>query len=104
MAAAAKQATSSPNPDPKTLAAKQAADALYAYFQKYPYDRQLGDLFWKSNRTGILVKAFQTAFNADAATNAATGPLNVSGFYDTKTAGALTYYTHNPVDPDPNAG
>lgn len=94
-----------PNPDPNTVAAKNAADALYGYFQQYPFDRvTLGNLFWNATKTGVLVRAFQTAFNADSATNAAIGQLNVSGIYDSKTASALTYYTHNPIDPDPNAG
>lgn len=106
MAVSAKTATdpATTNPDPNTVAAKTAADALYAYFQQYPFDRMLGDVFWKAAKTGVLTKAFQTAYNDDKATNEATGPLNVSGLYDSKTAGALTFYTHNPIDPDPNAG
>jgi len=106
MAVTAKTATepTTTNPDPNTVAAKNAADALYAYFQQYPFDRMLGDVFWKAAKTGVLTKAFQTAFNADSATNESIGQLNVSGLYDTKTASALTFYTHNPIDPDPNAG
>lgn len=107
MATAAKTATpASPAAatSPATVAAKSAADALYNYFQQYPFDRMLGDIFWKSNKTGVLVKAFQQAYNEDAATNQATGTLSVNGLYDSKTAGALTFFTHNPVDPDPSAG
>lgn len=102
MRANAATSPSAVNPDPNTVAAKNAADALYGYFQQYPYDRMFGDVFWKASKTGILVKAFQNAYNADAVTNVVTGPLAVSGYYDAKTAGALTLYTHDPIDPDPN--
>ena len=98
--AAANPATS---PSPQTTAAKQAADALYGYFKQYPFDRMLGDVFWKSAKTGTLVKAFQKAYNLDNVTNVTMGKLQEDGFYGAQTAGALTLYTHDPVDPDPNA-
>ncbi len=79
------------------------ATALYAYFQKYPYDRMLGDTFWKSVHTGYLVGAFQAVFNK-APESATLGAVPTNGLYDSKTAAALTLYTHDPVAADPKAG
>lgn len=79
------------------------ATALYAYFQKYPYDRMLGGTFWRSAHTNYLVTAFQSAFNS-APESATLGPLKATGLYDGKTAAALTLYTHDPVAADPSAG
>jgi hypothetical protein len=82
-------------------AAKAAATALYDYFEQYPGDRIfLGDTFWQSPHTLMLVGAFQNAYNS---TDKPLGVLRTDGVYDNTTAAALTLYTHDPIAPNPNA-
>lgn len=79
-----------------------AATALRTYLTQNAERRAAGDLFWKSAQTGVLVTAFQEAFNADTQMQRGLGGLQVTGYFGPKTAAVYTLYLHESVSPDPS--
>ena len=71
--------------------AKAAATALYAYLKAHGADG--------SPTLAQLVQTFQSQSNTDPQAVQLTGALSVTSVYDTKTAAALTLYTHDPIPP-----
>ena len=70
------------------------AHALFDYLKAKKYDH--------TAKYVSLVKAFQTATNADPYAKALHGPIPATGQYDLDTSAALTLYTGDPIPADPS--
>ncbi len=86
------------------------AAALYAAIKEHPFDAMLGAQTYGASWLTTPVNAFQSAYNATSASKT-TGPLSITGKYDSKTAAALVLFTHDdpsrwspPFPSDPGAG
>ncbi len=74
------------------------ATALHDYMRKHM------KIVWTGDPTAmLLIVNFQRAFMADPNAAAIRTKLKVAptGFFDFPTSAALTFYTHDPVAPDP---
>jgi hypothetical protein len=108
---AIKSAHAAPVPTPTAMASASTAAAaapipevtiLQNYFHRYPGDRVLGDMFWKTTQMEYMVKSFQSAFNKETAAVKALGALPETGLFGHRTAAAYTFYTHETIEPDPS--